>query len=84
MCIQNSQRCGFAKETFNHRQPVADVADDKPSNTESERSNFLCLVKNPSQPEFLRQSQTLKRLHDGDRGSREKGLHVQKSRSCYF
>ena len=44
MCIQNSQRCSFVKEKFNHQQPVADVVDDKRNNAGSRWSNFRCLV----------------------------------------
>ena len=61
MCIQNSQRCSFVKEKFNHRQPVADVADDKRNNAVRGWSNFRCLVKSPSRPEFLRQNKIFKR-----------------------
>ena len=46
-------------------------------------SDFRCLVKSPSWPEFLQQSQKFKRPQkSGDHGSGEKRLQVQKSRSC--
>ena len=61
---------------------VADVADDKRNNGGNRWSNFRCLVKSPSWPEFLHKNQKFKHpQRNGHHGWGEKGLHVQKSRS---
>ena len=79
LCIQNSQRCSFVKEKFNHRQPVADVADDKRNNAGRGWSNFRCLAcEKPQSPRIPSSEQNIQApTKKRDHGSGENGLHVQ-------